>query len=68
MHLWIASGKRSAKKMLSAPQKRALNQVWLRAYKDSRLFKQARIAITQAETGKILAVWVAGGIKKTGVL
>jgi hypothetical protein len=66
--MWIASGKRSSKKMLSEPQKRALNQVWGRAYKDSRLFKQTRIAITQAEIGKILAVWVAGGIEKNGVL
>jgi hypothetical protein len=66
--MWIASGKRSSKKMLSDPQKRALNQVWGRAYKDSRLFKQTRIAITQAAIGKILAVWVAGGIEKNGGL
>ena len=66
--MWIASGKRSSKKMLSDPQKRALNQVWGRAYKDSRLFKQTRISITQAEIGKILAVWVAGGIEKNGGL
>jgi hypothetical protein len=66
--MWIASGKRSSKKMLSDPQKRMLNQVWGRAYKDSRLFKQTRIAITQTEIGKILAVWVAGGIEKNGVL
>ena len=45
-----------------------MNQVWARAYTDSGFFKQARIAITQTEIGKILAVGVAGGIKKTGVL
>jgi hypothetical protein len=65
MHMWIASGKHSSKKMLSDPQKRALNQIWTRAYKDSRLFAQKRIAITQAEIGKLLAVGVlykAGGV------
>ena len=68
MHMWIASGKNSSKKMLSDPQKRVLNQVWARAYKDSRLFKQTRIAITQTEIAKILAGGGVGGIEKTGVL
>jgi len=54
--------------MLSDPNKRALNQVWARAYKDSRLFKQTRIAITQTEIAKILSGGVVGGIEKTGVL
>jgi hypothetical protein len=66
--MWIASGKNSSKKMLSDPQKRALNQVWARAYKDSRFFKQTRIAITQTEIAKILAAGVLSGIEKTGVL
>jgi hypothetical protein len=66
--MWIASGKNSSKKMLSDPQKRALNQVWARAYKDSRLFKQTRIAITQTEIAKVLSGGVVGGIEKTGVL
>ena len=66
--MWIASGKRSSQKMLKKPRKRALNQVWARAYKDSRLFKQARIAITQAEIAKILAGVVADGIEKTSVM
>ena len=66
MHMWIASGKASSKKMLKVPHKRALNQVWARAYKDSRLFKQTRIALTQAEIAKILAVVVADGKEKAG--
>jgi hypothetical protein len=66
--MWIASGKASSKKMLKDPHKRALNQVWARAYKDSRLFKQTRIALTQAEIAKILAGVVADGIEKTSVL
>jgi hypothetical protein len=66
--MWLAIGKRSSKKMLEDPQKRVLKQVWSRAYKDCKVFKQTRIAITQAEIGKLLAVVVAGGIEKTGVL
>jgi hypothetical protein len=68
MHMWLASGKISSKKMLEDPRKRALNQVWSRAYKDCKFFKQTRVAITQAEIGKLLAVVVAGGIAKTWVL
>ena len=68
MHLYIASGKNSSKKMLSDPKKRALNQIWSRAFKDSKFFQQTRIAITQTEISKILAVGVAGGTEKTGDL
>jgi hypothetical protein len=61
--MYITSGQRSAKKMRNNPQKRSLSKVWARAYKDSRVFKQTRIAITQAEISKIL-----GGMGKTGAL
>jgi len=67
-HMYIASGQRSSKKMLSDPQKRALHQLWGRAFKDSKLFKQPRIAITQAEIAKILAFAAPGGVGKSGVL
>ena len=43
-------------------------QVWARAYTDSRLFQQTRIAITQTEIAKILSGGGVGGIEKTGVL
>jgi hypothetical protein len=66
--MWVATGKRSSKKMLEDPQKRVLTQVWSRAYKDCKVFKQTRIAFTQAEIGKLLAFVVAGGIEKIGVL
>ena len=62
-HLWIASGQRSAKKMRNNPQKKSLTKVWARAYKDCRVFKQTRIAITQAEISKLL-----DRIEKTGTV
>jgi hypothetical protein len=68
MHMWHASGQRSAKKKLNNPQKRALNQVWGRAYKDCRLFNQTRIAVKQDDIGKLLRGSVAGGIEKTVAL
>ena len=42
--------------------------MWRRAYKDAKRFKQTRIAIIQAEIGKILAFGGADGIEKSGVL
>ena len=42
--------------------------MWGRAYADCRIFQQSRIAITQAEIGNILAVWVADGTGKNSVL
>jgi hypothetical protein len=68
MHMWIASGKRSSEKMLSDPQKRVLNQVWGRAYKDCRLFNQTRIAVKQDDIGKLIMGSMAGGMEKTVVL
>ena len=45
-----------------------MNQVWARAYKDCRLLKKTRIAITQAGIGQLLTLGMAAGIEKTGVL
>jgi hypothetical protein len=59
-----ASGKRSTKKMLSNPQKHALNKVWARCYKDCRLFGQTRIGIKQAEIDQLLKDGVADDIQK----
>jgi len=67
MHMWNAIGKHSSKKCMSDPRKRALHQVWGRAYTDARFFEQPRIAITQAEINEILTCSVADGIDKDGV-
>jgi hypothetical protein len=63
-----ASAKRSTKKMLSNPQKRALNKVWARCYKDCSLFEQTRIGIKQAEIDELIKVGVVDEIEKNGVL
>jgi hypothetical protein len=63
-----ASGKRYTKKMLSNPQKHALNKVWARCYKDCRLFKQTGVGIKQAEIDKLLEVSVATETEKNVVL
>ena len=63
-----ANGKRYTKKMLSNPQKHALNKVWARCYKDCRLFKQTGVGIKQAEIDKLLEVGVATEIGKNVVL
>jgi hypothetical protein len=68
MHMWRASGQRSARKMLNNPLKRGLNQLWGRAYKDSRLFNQKRIAVKQDDIVKLLMGSMAGGIEKTVAL
>jgi hypothetical protein len=69
VHMWRASGQRSAKKMLKNPQKRVLNQLWGRAYKDCRFFNQTLIAVKQGDIGKLLmGSGVAGGIEKTVAL
>jgi hypothetical protein len=63
-----ASAKRSTKKMLSNPQKRALNKVWARCYKDCSLFEQTRIGIKQAEIDELIKVGVVDEIGQNGVL
>jgi hypothetical protein len=63
-----ASATRSTKKMLSNPQKRALNKVWARCYKDSCLFEQTRIGIKQSEIDHLLKVGVVDEVGKNSVL
>ena len=62
------SGKHHTKKMLSNPQKHALNKLWARCYKDCRLFGQTRIGIKQAEIDQLLKVGVADELEKNVVL
>jgi hypothetical protein len=63
-----ASAKRSTQKMLSKPQKRALNEVWARCYKDCKVFEQARIGIKQSEIDELLKVCVVDEIGKNGLV
>ena len=67
-HMYRACGQRSAKKMLNNPHKRALNQIWGRAFKDCRDFNQTRIAVKQDDICKLLMGSVAGGIENSVVL
>ena len=63
-----ASATRSTKKMLSNPQKRALNKVWARCYKDCSVFEQTRIGIKQAEIDQLLRVGVVEEKGQNGLL
>ena len=63
-----ASASRSTKKMLSNPQKRALNKVWARCYKDCSVFEQTRIGIKQAEIDQLLRVGVVEEKGQNGLL
>lgn len=63
-----ASAKRSTKKMLSNPKKRALAKVWARGYKDCRVFEQTHIGVNQSEIDQLLQVGVVDEIGKNVVL